>query len=62
MTRRQGRDHNRRGGKEFISDCLYKRFDVWGVEVVQVLEFVEIDLVRALATKNGIDRSISEKR
>ena len=48
-----------KGGKEFVGDGLDEGFDVWGVEVVQFLEFVEIDLVGALTTKNGIDRRIT---
>jgi len=34
-----------KGGKEFISDSLDEGFDIWAVEAVQFLEFVEIDLV-----------------
>ena len=47
------------GGKEFTGDDLDEGCNVWGVKVVQVLEFVEINLVGTLATKNVIDRCIT---
>jgi len=43
---------DREGGKKFVSDGLDEGFDVWGVGVVQFGEFVKIDLVGALTTKN----------
>ena len=47
------------GGKEFIVDGPNEGCDVGGVEVIQILEFVEIDLVFTLTTEHGIDRGIS---
>ena len=58
MTRHQGsgykrRRMSRRGSKEFFGDRLDKGCNIWGVDAIQVPEFVEIDLVGTLATKNS---------
>ena len=47
------------GGKEFIVDGPNEGCDLGGVEVIQILEFVEIDLVFTLTTEHGIDRGIT---